>query len=47
MITKIEFNDYKDHVLFEKNEITKDDGSPYKVYTHIQEMDFKNDRTRN
>jgi len=29
----IEFNDYKDHVLFEKNEITKDDGSPYKVYT--------------
>ena len=29
----IEFNDYKDHVLFEKNEITKDDGLPYKVYT--------------
>ena len=24
---------YKDHVLFEKSDITKDDGSPYKVYT--------------
>ena len=29
----IEFIDFKDHVLFEKNEITKDDGSPYRVYT--------------
>ena len=25
--------DFKDHVLFEKNEVVKDDGSPYKVYT--------------
>ena len=29
----IEFIDFKDHVLFEKNEVVKDDGSPYKVYT--------------
>ncbi len=30
---KIQFCDFKDHVLFEKNEIVKDDGTPYKVYT--------------
>ena len=30
---KIQFYDFKDHVLFEKNEIVKDDGTPYKVYT--------------
>ena len=30
---KIEFFDFKDHVLYEKNEIVKDDGMPYKVYT--------------
>ena len=24
---------FKDHVIFEQNEITKDDGLPYKVYT--------------
>ena len=29
----IAFNTYKDQVIFEKNEITKDDGLPYKVYT--------------
>ena len=29
----IQFFDYKDHVLFEKNEIVKDNGTPYKVYT--------------
>ena len=29
----ISCNNYKDHVLFEKSDITKDDGSPYKVYT--------------
>ncbi len=32
-IKNIQFKGYKDHVIFEKNEITKDDGSPYKVYT--------------
>jgi deoxyribodipyrimidine photo-lyase len=30
---KIEFNTYKDQVIFEKNEVTKDDGLPYKVFT--------------
>ena len=29
----IEFNTYKDQVIFEKNEILKKDGTPYKVYT--------------
>ena len=29
----IAFNSFKDHVIFEQNEITKDDGLPYKVYT--------------
>lgn len=27
------FETYKDHVIFEKSEVTKDDGLPYKVYT--------------
>lgn len=29
----IVFERYKDQVIFEKNEVTKDDGNPYKVYT--------------
>lgn len=29
----IDFNTFKDHVIFEKNEIVKDDGDPYVVYT--------------
>ncbi|MCB0696382.1 MAG: deoxyribodipyrimidine photo-lyase [Chitinophagaceae bacterium] len=29
----ISFYTYKDHVIFEKDEITKDDGQPYTVYT--------------
>ena len=29
----IEFKSYKDHVLFEKSEIVKNDNTPYKVYT--------------
>ncbi len=29
----ISFHVFKDHVIFAKNEIVKDDGSPYKVYT--------------
>ncbi|MFY7670086.1 cryptochrome/photolyase family protein [Tenacibaculum sp. MEBiC06402] len=29
----IDFYSFKDQVIFEKNEITKDDGNPYKVYT--------------
>lgn len=30
---KIQFNTYKDHVIFEKEEVLKDDGKPYTVYT--------------
>lgn len=29
----IEFKSFKDQVIFEKNEVVKDDGSPYVVYT--------------
>jgi deoxyribodipyrimidine photo-lyase len=29
----INFHSFKDHVIFEKNEIVKDDGSPYTVFT--------------
>lgn len=29
----IGFKTFKDHVIFEKNEVTKDDGSPYIVFT--------------
>jgi deoxyribodipyrimidine photo-lyase len=29
----ISFNTYKDQVIFEKDEVTKDDGKPYTVYT--------------
>ncbi len=29
----IAFETHKDHVMFEKSEVTKDDGLPYKVYT--------------
>ena len=32
-VNNIDFNSYKDHVLFEKYEIVKDDNTPYKVYT--------------
>lgn len=30
---KIEFKTYKDQCIFEKNEVTKDDGKPYTVFT--------------
>ena len=32
-INNIEYHSYKDHVLFEKNELVKDDGKPYTVFT--------------
>jgi len=32
-INKIEFHSYKDHLLFEKDELVKDDGKPYTVFT--------------
>ncbi len=31
--SKIEFKDYKDNVIFEHKEVTKDDGLPYTVFT--------------
>ncbi|MFZ4545052.1 MAG: cryptochrome/photolyase family protein [Saprospiraceae bacterium] len=30
---QIPFNTYKDHLIFEKNEIVKDDGLPYAIFT--------------
>ncbi|MTI38676.1 FAD-binding domain-containing protein [Fulvivirga lutimaris] len=32
-LKKIPFNTYKDHVIFEKKEVVKEDGSPYVVFT--------------
>ena len=32
-INKIEYYSYKDHVLFEKDELVKEDGKPYTVFT--------------
>jgi deoxyribodipyrimidine photo-lyase len=32
----ISFNTFKDQVIFEKNEVVKDDGKPYTVYTPYQ-----------
>jgi deoxyribodipyrimidine photo-lyase len=32
-VNNIDFNNFKDHVLFEKFEIVKNDNTPYKVYT--------------
>jgi deoxyribodipyrimidine photo-lyase len=32
-INKIEYHSYKDHVLFEKDELIKSDGKPYTVFT--------------
>ena len=32
-ILTIEFSSWKDHVIFEENEVTKDDGLPYTVFT--------------
>jgi len=32
-INKIEYHSYKDHVLFEKDELVKEDGKPYTIFT--------------
>ncbi len=32
-INKIEYHSYKDHVVFEKDELVKEDGKPYTVFT--------------
>ena len=37
----IEINTYKDHVIFEKNEVVKSDGTPYKVYTPFSKLWIK------
>ena len=29
----VDFNTFKDHVIFEKDEVLKDDGKPYTVFT--------------
>jgi deoxyribodipyrimidine photo-lyase len=29
----IDFKSFKDHIIFEKNEIVKDDGKPYSIFT--------------
>ncbi|EDP70485.1 deoxyribodipyrimidine photolyase-class I [Flavobacteriales bacterium ALC-1] len=50
----IEFKTYKDQVVFEKNEIVKKDGAPYKVYTpymrswkeKFKTLDFKIYKTK-
>lgn len=34
----IEFCDFKDQVIFEKDEVVKDDGDPYKVYTPYKNL---------
>jgi deoxyribodipyrimidine photo-lyase len=41
----IEFKSYKDQVIFEQNEITKDDGLPYKVYTPYSKKWLSNFKT--
>jgi deoxyribodipyrimidine photo-lyase len=33
LLKNVEFNSYKDQVIFEKNEVVKDDGKPYTVFT--------------
>jgi len=30
---KVAFHNYKDHIVFEKEEVTKKDGTPYTVFT--------------
>lgn len=32
-VSGIEFLSFKDHVIFERNEVVKDDGTPYRVFT--------------
>lgn len=39
---KINFNTYKDQVIFEKSEIIKDDGKPYTVFTPFKNKYLKN-----
>jgi deoxyribodipyrimidine photo-lyase len=41
-LNNIEFETYKDHVIFEKNEVVKSDETPYKVYTPFSRLWIKN-----
>lgn len=46
----IKFNSFKDHVIFEEDEITKADGTPYKVYTPFSKkwiLKFKEEKQVN
>jgi deoxyribodipyrimidine photo-lyase len=38
----ISFNTYKDQVIFEKDEVVKDDGKPYTVYTPYSRKWYQN-----
>jgi len=40
-LNNVEFRSYKDHVVFEKSEVVKNDGSPYKVYTPFSRVWIK------
>lgn len=42
----IGFNSFKDQVIFEENEIVKDDGNPYKVYTPYSKKWLSNFNTK-
>ncbi len=36
LLNQIEFKSYKDHVIFEKDEILKEDGKPYTIFTYYK-----------
>ena len=40
-LNNVEFRSYKDHVVFEKSEVVKNDWSPYKVYTPFSRVWIK------
>ncbi len=44
--SKIGFKTYKDHIIFEKEEVTKDDGLPYTVFTPYKRKWLKKLETR-
>ncbi|MFB6213565.1 MAG: deoxyribodipyrimidine photo-lyase [Candidatus Nanohaloarchaea archaeon] len=42
----VEVNNFKDIVMFEKEEITTNSGSPYKVYSYYRDKWFENEKPR-
>ena len=38
----IEYNDYKDHVIFDRDEVLKKDGTPYTVFTPYSKVGRQN-----